>query len=198
VTWKTGFGFYDKIYWTFIQLDTTVHKSPSDTLSSSFTGHSPTELLKLESLTVLYTQVGLQRKHVHCLAMDVYPVVVYSLPWDVFTSLLPSNGCPFIVGCTLVGTCLPSNRFLYLHSSMLWGNPSQYCCSLGTSSRQFLLWVGVLKIRGADWDVVPCGLVDVHSCFGGWSVNMYQTKQCHVQEVSNLHSHCHLRLEYYS
>jgi hypothetical protein len=29
---------------------------------------------------------------------------------DVFTGLLPSNGCP-IVGCALVGTCLPI-RFL--------------------------------------------------------------------------------------
>jgi hypothetical protein len=35
VTNKTGFGFDNQIYWTFIQLVTTVHKSPSDTLSSS-------------------------------------------------------------------------------------------------------------------------------------------------------------------
>jgi hypothetical protein len=35
VTNKTGIGFYDRIYWTFIQLVTTVHISLSDALSSS-------------------------------------------------------------------------------------------------------------------------------------------------------------------
>jgi hypothetical protein len=35
-----GFGFHIRIYWTFIQLVTPVHKSQSDTPSSFSTGHS--------------------------------------------------------------------------------------------------------------------------------------------------------------
>jgi hypothetical protein len=62
--------------------------------------------------------------------MDVYPIVAYSLPPDVFTGPLPSNGCPSIVGCALAGTCSPSNGFFWLHSLMCWANPSQYWSDL--------------------------------------------------------------------
>jgi hypothetical protein len=58
--------------------------------------------------------------------MVIYPIVVYSLPRDVFTGPLPSNGCPSIVRCALVGMCLPSNGVSSLHSVTLRANPSQY------------------------------------------------------------------------
>jgi hypothetical protein len=45
VTNKTGFGFDDRIYWTFIQLITTFYISLSDPLSSSSTGHSTGTIL---------------------------------------------------------------------------------------------------------------------------------------------------------
>jgi hypothetical protein len=52
-------------------------------------------------------------------------IVPYSSPRDVFVGPLYSNGCPPMVGCLLVGTCLPSNGVSWLHSLMLWTNLSQ-------------------------------------------------------------------------
>jgi hypothetical protein len=43
----------------------------------------------------------------HALPSNGRPIVAHSLLWYMFTSLLPNNGHPSIVGCTLVGTCLP-------------------------------------------------------------------------------------------
>jgi hypothetical protein len=47
-----------------------------------------------------------------------FPIVACSLPRDVFTCSLPSSGCP-IVGCMLVGACLPSDGVSWLHSLTL-------------------------------------------------------------------------------
>jgi hypothetical protein len=41
----------------------------------------------------------------HCLAMDILLLRIRCC--DVVTGLLPSNERPSIVGCALVGTCLP-------------------------------------------------------------------------------------------
>jgi hypothetical protein len=62
--------------------------------------------------------------------MDVYPIVAYALPRDVFNGPLPSNGCPSIVGCALAGTCSPSTGVFWPNSLMLWANPSQYLSDL--------------------------------------------------------------------
>jgi hypothetical protein len=57
-----------------------------------------------------------------------FPIFAHSLGRNVFTGPLPNNGCPPIVGCALVGTCLPSNGVSWPRSLMLWANPSQYEC----------------------------------------------------------------------
>jgi hypothetical protein len=55
------------------------------------------------------------------------PIVAYSLPEDMFTGTLPSKGFPSIVGCALVGTCLPSNGVSWLQILILCANPTQKC-----------------------------------------------------------------------
>jgi hypothetical protein len=43
----------------------------------------------------------------HVLSSSGHPIVAYSLLPEVFTGLLLSNGCPSVVECALVGTCIP-------------------------------------------------------------------------------------------
>jgi hypothetical protein len=74
VTDKTGFGFDDRIYWTFIQLITTVHRSV--TLSSSdWTlqwNYFDFQLNCYCWLLVTWPRVGPEHmKHIRCPAMDI-------------------------------------------------------------------------------------------------------------------------------
>jgi hypothetical protein len=81
----------------------------------------------------------------HTLPSNGHLIVAHSLLRDVFTGLLPSSGCP-VVGCALVGMCLPilfletaksvTVYWLFRYRPGLWGVLarclfSQSVCNVG-------------------------------------------------------------------
>jgi hypothetical protein len=111
VTNKTGFGFYDRIYWTFIQLVTRSHKSLSDTLSSS-SDWTIREYYSDFQRTVNYFWVRPQhRKHLlqlrFCCCMRVLRAV-------------PRNWSTLLLVAYFLRSWLPSlSRALCLHVTVL-------------------------------------------------------------------------------
>jgi hypothetical protein len=76
VTAKMGFGFDNRIYCTFIQLLTTVHKSLSDTLS-----YSSDWTLTLDHSAVLFrTSSTLIRTTIDCILIWVPCYIAYQYP----------------------------------------------------------------------------------------------------------------------
>jgi hypothetical protein len=119
VTNKTSFGFDDRIYWTFIQQVTTVHKSLSDTLSSS----SDWTLSTSDHTSLLHYSVVLRPVFWLC---PLTENTIFSCQECVFLGPLPSNECLSIVERVCFGNVftepLPSNGHMS-HSITLTSRP---------------------------------------------------------------------------
>jgi hypothetical protein len=94
-----------------------------------------------------------------------HSVVAYSLPQDVFTGPLPSNGCPSIVGHAFFGKCLPSrclangqtrhnmlvHPFVWMfHFWSYWSTCNKICYSK-PSLKIFSMPCCVLNQGGEEW-----------------------------------------------
>jgi hypothetical protein len=106
VTNKTGFGFDDRIYWTSIQLVTTVHKSLSDTVSSS------------SDWTLHWNYSDFQ---LNCQLLLASPYMASGQTTAKKTHPFPSNGCPLF--CVFAGTCLLSRCLAMGTCEPTWKTP---------------------------------------------------------------------------
>jgi hypothetical protein len=130
VTNKTGFGFDDRINLIFMQLVAAVHKSLSDTLSSSSTGHSRLLTQLHHSTTPLYSVLFFWLCPFITPCTDPTENTVSFWQECVFIGPLLSNGCPSIVKricfgmrslsrCLAIGLCVTIFILMYHRHKLL-------------------------------------------------------------------------------
>jgi hypothetical protein len=91
VSYKTGFGFDDRIYWTFIQL-VTFHKSLSSIGQSRFLTPLLLQLICQLLLASRYVASGLTTQKTQPFPSNGCPLLLRIRCRGMFTEPLPSNG----------------------------------------------------------------------------------------------------------